>query len=51
MPYGYHGKILHVFLSDHRLEVEEPPAELLPRLHGRQRDGDDLSSKAHPSRS
>ncbi|NOY99527.1 MAG: aldehyde ferredoxin oxidoreductase family protein [Chloroflexi bacterium] len=25
MPYGYHGKILHVYLDDQRLEVEEPP--------------------------
>ncbi|RME86842.1 MAG: aldehyde ferredoxin oxidoreductase, partial [Anaerolineae bacterium] len=25
MPYGYHGKILHVHLSEGRLEIEEPP--------------------------
>ncbi len=25
MPYGYHGKILHVYLSEKRLEIEEPP--------------------------
>ena len=25
MPYGYHGKILHVYLSEGRLEVETPP--------------------------
>ena len=25
MHYGYHGKILHVYLSEGRLEVEEPP--------------------------
>ena len=25
MPYGYHGKILHVYLTDLTLEVEEPP--------------------------
>ena len=27
MPYGYHGKILHVHLSEMRLEVETPPEE------------------------
>ncbi len=25
MSYGYHGKILHVYLDDERLEIEEPP--------------------------
>ncbi|GAB4476227.1 MAG: aldehyde ferredoxin oxidoreductase family protein [Anaerolineae bacterium] len=25
MPYGYHGRILHVYLNDLRLEVETPP--------------------------
>jgi aldehyde:ferredoxin oxidoreductase len=25
MPYGYHGKILHVDLADGRIEVESPP--------------------------
>ncbi len=27
MPYGYHGKILHVHLNDLRLEVETPPED------------------------
>lgn len=25
MPYGYHGKILHIDLTEMTFEVEEPP--------------------------
>lgn len=34
MPYGYNGKILHVDLTEARLEVEEPPEVFYRRYMG-----------------
>ena len=34
MPYGYHGKILHVDLTAGKLEVEEPPEDFYRKYMG-----------------
>jgi len=34
MPYGYNGKILHVDLTHHKLEVEEPPESFYRQYMG-----------------
>jgi aldehyde:ferredoxin oxidoreductase len=34
MPFGYHGKILHVDLATERIEVEEPPESFYRRYMG-----------------
>ena len=34
MPYGYHGKILHVHLTEMRLEIEEPPESFYRKYMG-----------------
>ncbi len=34
MPYGYHGKILHVYLNEMRWEIEEPPESFFRKYVG-----------------
>ena len=34
MSYGYHGKILHAYLSEMRLEIEEPPESFYRKYMG-----------------